>query len=108
MDSSVDPVDWHVRAVGVASGKGRGSNGPWGLTESILARVRDSDDVCSAEKITQGGKMGEVDKESGAVRRVLNTPRTGGHGGQMTSKESSHGPKAPFEVLGVFKAQRST
>ena len=41
--------------------------------------------------------MGEVDKESSVVRRVLNGPWTSGHGGQVISKESSHGPKARFE-----------
>ena len=33
-------------------------------------------------------------KESRVVRRVLNGPCAGGHGGQVTSEQISHGQKA--------------
>ena len=42
------------------------------------------------------------------VRRVLNGPCAGGHGGQVISKENSHSPKARFELLGFSKRKRST
>jgi hypothetical protein len=38
-----------------------------------------------------------VDKGSSVVRRVLNGPWMGGHGGQVINKESTHGSKPRFE-----------
>jgi hypothetical protein len=62
--------------------------------------------VCGAEKNTQERTMREVDKVS-VVGRVLNGPWTSGHGGQVISKESPHGPKARFESWGFPKDQRA-
>jgi len=53
--------------------------------------------VCSAGRNAQDRKTREVDKESSVLRRVLNGPCTGGHGGQVISKEGPIGPKARFE-----------
>ena len=39
-------------------------------------------------------RMKGTDKENAMVKRVLNGPCTGGHGGQVISEEISHGPKA--------------
>jgi len=93
----VDLVDRRVR---VASGSGEGcrSSGSRDLVELILVRVHGSDDTWSTEKDVQERKMREVDKGNGVLRRVLNGPCTGGHGGQVISKKSSHGdgPKARF------------
>ena len=42
------------------------------------------------------------------VRRVLNGPCAGGHGGQVIGKENSQGPKARFVLLRFSKRKRST
>ena len=85
---------------------GCGSRGSRGLAELILFRVHGSDDVCSAGKNAQERQKRESDKESSVLRRVLNGPCTGGHGGQVISKEGPMARKCDLS-LGSFQSARA-
>jgi len=95
-------VDWRVRLVGVAGGRGeecglRGPCRPRGLAELILVWVHGVLIMCAVRRGVCERKAEGMDKESTVVRRVLNGPCAGGHGGQVISEANSHGPKARFK-----------